>query len=132
MKKYCLFFLISFIYLIINNNVFASDYLNEALTKADDYRNQELYDNAIIWYQRAADELIRRTGNSGYIPSYMADTYLLKGDCSKPFELYRKALNNVVNEDIRNISWAAPDIEDKLKNADYYCHQLILEKMRKK
>lgn len=84
------------------------------------YRDKNSLDNAIIWYQRAADQLRQATGSSGVIPAHMAEAYILKGDCSsKSFDLYRKALNNMVAADTYNL---ADEISQKMRTAQYYCN----------
>ena len=128
MKKILIFMLFfSFCNIACASDPFedSAKYIADALKKGDYYKNQGLYDNAIIWYQRAAAERENLYGTSGYIPVDIADTYLLKGNCTKPFDLYRKAFQNVGNEHISNLEWAAPQIENKINYAQRYCAQHV-------
>lgn len=115
----------------IDNVEDSVSYIAKALRKGDYYKNQGLYDNAIIWYQRAAEERERLYGTSGYIPADIADTYLLKGNCSKPFDLYNQALKNVTKENFANLEWAAPRIQYKTEEAQQYCAQYVWSRSRR-
>ena len=62
------------------------------------YTQKGLYDNAIIWFKRAGEKLKQATGNTGFIPAYIGDAYILKGDCSeKTLDYYREAIQNMTD-----------------------------------
>lgn len=97
------------------------------------YRDNEFYDNAIIWYKRAADNAIKASGNSGYIPAHIADAYILKGKCTdESFALYREAIRNLTDSSIRdytnkNYSRMIDEITQKIYSADSYCNMKNLK-----
>ena len=88
-----------------------------ALKLGEFYKNKSLYDNAIIWFKRAGEKLKQATGNTGFIPAYIGDIYILKGDCSeKTLDYYREAIQNMT--DVQLIQEA----QQKAYAAMEYCY----------
>lgn len=85
------------------------------------YRDKGLYDNAIIWLNRAGDKYKLINGNSGAIPAHIADVYILKGNCSQnTFDLYSEAIGNVIDSSTNIIE----ELQQKSYRAMEYCHKI--------
>lgn len=85
------------------------------------YKNKGSYDNAIIWFNRAGNKYKLIKGNRAAIPAHIADTYILKGDCSqRTFDLYNEAITNVIDSP----SYLIEELQQKTYIAMKYCHKL--------
>ena len=85
------------------------------------YQSKGSYDNAIIWFNRAGDKYKLINGNRAAVPAHIADTYILKGNCSqKTFDLYSEAIGNVIDSP----PYIIEELQQKAYNAMEYCHKI--------